>query len=322
MKRRNRIIIDTNPKYQSFNFSGLILKFVSEETKRYLNLGTMDEAGLSLKLSTVGKQMWCIWLQETDASEYRQAPQSHLSIIEWLIKLSSCLTVLRCSGNLFSKCSRFPYKKNTVNEWFTLPVEDAELRGQPVNMINVDEDGKKRKCYATQNGVNKFPESLSYDNYEVFFHGTSHKSAQNIMSGIDVNKGRQALDFSSKDGFYLGDNFEQALRWTTSRKHTPPAVLVFRVKRNQLRGENNEKGLDLRNDQEKWKEVVTKFRSRDSDQIKEVRKCLEKYEFIEGPMALSLHPKLKPGSYQLCVKKNNCAELFNQSIHSVVFFER
>ena len=300
------------------------MKFVSEETKLYLNLGKMDESGLSLKLSTVGKQMWCIWLQETDASEYRQAPQSHLSIIEWLIKLSSCLTVLRCSGNLFSKCCRFPYQKNTVNEWFTLPVEDAELREQPVNMINVDKDGKERKCYATQNGVNDFLKSLSNDNYEVFFHGTSHKSAQNIiMSGIDVNKGRPALDFSSKDGFYLGDNFEQALRWTAkSTERTPPAVLVFRVKKYQLRGENNEKGLDLREDGKEFTEVVTQFRSRDPHQIQEVRKRLEKYEFIDGPMARYPFPTMIQDSYQFCVKKYNCAKLFNQSIHSVVFFER
>ena len=47
--------------------------------------------------------------------------------------------------------------------------------------------------------------------------------------------------------------------------------------------------------------------------------------FIEGPMAGEGQNFQRPipneGSYQLCIRNKDCAELFDQSLHSVVFFE-
>ena len=100
--------------------------------------------------------------------------------------------------------SRFPYKADTVNEWFNLPPEDDwPERGEAVKVINVDKCGLARKCYRTQNEVeNPFPDSLEDDEFEVFFHGTSHESAEDIIEGgIDLGKGARKRDFSDGDGF-------------------------------------------------------------------------------------------------------------------------
>lgn len=242
---------------------------------------------------------------------------------------------LKCS--LLTSYSRFPYQEDTVNEWFALVSGDdwpqRDIGEAAVNAMNVDEDGQKRKCYRNQHQVeNAFPESLEDEEFEIFFHGTSHKSAVNIIEkGIDVGKGNEQQDFSDLDGFYLSKNFEEALAWTRSRRGRSiprPAVLVFRVKRTELRGNNNEKGLDLRDPEKKkeWQEVVSQFRTKPSSKF---RKNLNRnYQFIEGPMASVSskrptrvsHPVQQDGTYQLCVRKDDCAELFDRSLHSVVFF--
>ena len=91
------------------------------------------------------------------------------------------------------------------------------------------------------------------------------------------------------------------------RRSTPrcPAVLVFRVAKIELRGNNNDNGLDLRDlrnsaKRTKWENVVNQFRSGKAclDFITDVN---VRYQFIEGPMASV--PSLEPigGSYQLCV---------------------
>lgn len=241
--------------------------------------------------------------------------------------------VLSYSACIFYKCCRFPYEENTINEWFTQSAEGVE-RNQAVNIINVDKDGQARKCHTSQDQDNRFPESLEDDEFEIFLHGTRHESAQNIIEfGIDVRKGKDRQDFSDGDGFYLGKNFDEACRWTKSRGFHSSAVLVFRVNKLELRGDHNENGLDLRdvanNNQnlKEWQEVIRQFRCRpDRKYRKEINKS---YQFIEGPMA-SLsgknprleHPRFKDGSYQLCVRKDNCAELFDRSLHSVVFFDK
>ena len=90
----------------------------------------------------------------------------------------------------------------------------------------------------------------------------------------------------------------------------------------------NDNGLDLRKPERKkeWQRIVSQFRSGKPD--KKFRKDLNRnHQFIEGPMAsLSCknphleYPKQKDGTYQLCVRDDDCAQLFDRSLHSVVFF--
>lgn len=305
-----------------------------------------------VKSFNMADKFWCSLLKTLDAGGYHQTINCLFgTILGWLrqpkfgivsvapsmsyLTFSFSKYVLRFSASIFYKCRRFPYQEDTINEWFTLSTDGVQ-RDQAVNIINVDEDGKTRKCYTAQNEAdNCFPESLEDDEFELFFHGTRHESAQNIMEhGIDVRKGNAKQDFSDTDGFYLGKNFDEACRWTRSRGYPNTAVLVFRVNKLELRGDDKEKGLDLRDsvnnnqNMKEWQEVVRQFRCRPDRKFrKEINKS---YQFIEGPMAsisgknpssLS-HPKQKDGSYQLCVRKDNCAELFDRSLHSVVFFDK
>ena len=236
--------------------------------------------------------------------------------------------VLRYCASIFTNCSRFPFQEETVNQWFTVSTEGVP-RDKAVHIMNVDKDGQTKKCYTAQNPIDTFPVSLEDDDFEMFCHGTSYDNAQDIMEcGINLTKGKGKQDFSTGDGFYLGKSFDEACKWTKTRGHSTSAVLVFRVNKVELRGDDNDNGLDLTKPEKKkkWQDVVSQFRSGKPD--KKFRKDLNRYyQFIEGPMAsLSSknprldYPKQKDGTYQLCVRNEDCAELFDRSLHSVVFF--
>ena len=293
---------------------------------------------VELDLNVVNK-LWGFWLKGADETEdFLQTTHFPLTILRWqrqprietvmaafstvLNQLGSCIDFSCVLGNLM--CSPFPYKPATINEWFTISSK-RELREQDVNVINLDQNGKERRCYITQNRVRNFPESLSNNDYEIFFHGTRHDSARKIIeSGIDVAKGGRKKDFSNGEGFYLGNNFEEAwnTRWATNR---PPcsAVLIFRVRSTELRVERN--SLGLQNDEARWQEVVRQFRSGRPE--RRFLRQLREYQFIEGPMSSISgenqsfeHPTFNRNTYQLCVRDDTCAQLFNRSLHSVVFF--
>ena len=239
--------------------------------------------------------------------------------------LWSFLCSVSSTAFAFLKCELFPYNKEKFNVWF-FPPSLKNKRGK-LNVINVNSEGEKFKCYESQHGVSNFPMSLSNDDYEVFFHGTTHESAKNIIeNNIILRRGDASnrADFSRGCGFYLGKDFENTLRakW---RSHRPrcSAVLVFRVPRAELRrGEIN--GLDLQGDLTEWQRIIKQFRASERPSRKFLDE-LEPYNFIEGPLfgeGQSLkNPIPNRGSYQLCVTSLDCAKLFDQSLHSVLFLE-
>ena len=289
---------------------------------------TMTEFNL---VSTT-EELRCSWLKR-DVSDCQQIAKSLLVTLGWLtqpmieglltlaapIQLSSFLYLVRLNEAIFFKCNRFPYEKKTINKWFT--ISSDELPKRVVNIINVDKNGKTDKCYTTQNGDNFLQ---SNGDFEVFLHGTRHESAQIIIEdGIDLTKGQRNRDLSDGDGFYLGNDFNEV--WTTRwARNRPPcsAVLVFRVKRTELRGRRH--GLDLQSSVDEWKELVSTFRTGRADA--RYKENLERYDFIEGPLCGDNqnfnNPTPNIGTYQLCVKSDTCAELFDRSLHSVIFFER
>ena len=295
--------------------------------------------------SSMGNILSYTWLKRFDASEFHRLVQTlQMTGIGWFNRktienvanfpratrlflqiTSQFINVFKQLGNVFFTCSHFPYKDSVTNEWFTLPDDEID-RKQPVKVINVDKDCKKSKCYLFQDGVDDFIDSLIDEDHEVFVHGTGHLYAQDIIEGgIDVKRGACRQDFSNGDGFYLGDDFNEACRWPASRGHLNTAVLVFRVEKTELRGPD--KGLDLRSDKKRWLELVKEFRS--GRPAKKFVKSLKEYDFIEGPMASMSsknpsvdYPRQKEGTYQLCVKTDCCAEMFDRSLHSVIFFKR
>lgn len=302
-----------------------------------------------MSFNMANADFWSIGMKTANAEDYQETKNCLFAILGWLgqvnlensfvasadlvsyLKFSFSKYVSRYSPCSFISYRRFPYEENTVNEWFDLaPGDDWPQRDEAVKAINLDKDGHAGKCYRAQDQVeNAFPDSLEDEEFEIFFHGTRHDSAQNIIEcGIDTKKGKQSQDFSDGDGFYLSKSFDEAWRW--SHKYNSSAVLVFRVKKTELRGDNSENGWDLRDpaNKKEWQEVVKKFRCGNTDR-KFRRDINRKYQFIEGPMAsLSRKnprvsfPVQKDGSYQLCVRKDSCAELFDRGLHSAVFFDK
>lgn len=281
------------------------------------------------------------WLKGFDAREIQRLVQTLQEMVEWFtcnrptienaenfpraIRLflhlkSHFLHVFEHLGNVLFKCNSFPYNETVTNEWFTLP-DDKKDRKQPVMVMNVNEEGKESECYLSQNGVDDFMNSLIDDgDHEVFFHGTEHDSAEDIIEGgIDLKRGERCQDFSNGDGFYLGDDFKEARRWPASRGNPDVAVLVFCVEKTELRGPYN--GLDLRKNKKRWSELIKQFRK--GRPANKFLNTLEKFDFIEGPMAdwSSSDRKSRHGTYQLCVKDGRCVEIFDRSLHSVIFFE-
>ena len=314
----------------------------------YASQNSMHKARMNTEfnLDSMMDELWRIRIKEVNVSDCQETVQPLLEIAEQLGQLrldnllafasnrlasylgSSFLRALRYIGNNFIKCSRFPYEEDTTNEWFDLPDEGTQ-RNEPVKAINiVKEEGRTAKCSTILNEIRNHLKSISGDDFEILFHGTNHEHAKDIIEGgIDVRVGQSRQDFSNSDGFYLGDSFDEARMWPGSRGFKYPAVLVFRVKKTELRGDQNEKGLDLQGDEnkKKWQEVVSQFRSGRPD--RKFNKQMKEYEFIEGPMASMSrknpnvnYPTRKDGTYQLCVRKDECAELFDRSLHSVLFF--
>lgn len=284
-----------------------------------------------------GDNSWCKLLEEVYT--YCQPTQETflilLAVLKWLTRprIGNFVTFsalhlaphrLRCSAGIFNKCAPFPLgRSEKKDQWFL--VLPTTVREQPVNAINVTREGRKANSFKVQYGVANFPDSLSDDDFETFYHGTSHESAENIISGgIDVDMGGKKKDFSNGGGFYVCKDFNEAssTRWAKNR---PPcsAVLIFRVARAEFRLKLH--GLDLRKDTEKWRNVVSYFRSGEYKPKLEKKLMLNEYDFIEGPMAGEgqnfSRPDPNKGSYQLCFRNDDCAKLFYRSIHSAVFFE-
>lgn len=294
----------------------------------------------------------CFWPTRVEKFGYCLPSQTVQEFIKWLeqprvatlktlistFQASSFLhaPAIECRSSTLTSYPRFERKPNIINRWFSLSgeVEDSDEQGRIVNAINVDAKGKMAKCYTRQGGNENFPESLSNENYEVFFHGTTQKKALSIIGGIHLAKGKKNRDFSDGKGFYLCKNFDDALNtmWASQR---PPnsAVVVFQVNRTELRLDKIN-GLNLQHDLPGWKEAVRLFRThlqdtkspRKSKDDEKMFKDKDKFDFIEGPICSEAHCFSNPhpidDSYQFCVKRQVCVELFDRSLHSVVFFEQ
>lgn len=290
---------------------------------------------VELDFRTAG-YLWSFWLKEEHKSDCQLTGETLLTILrlltgsrienlvtsEALSLLSSGLNRLR-SSEIINNCAPLLFgERRTDNTWFSLP--PVGTRERAVNVIYVNRTGRSNRIYATQYGVDNFPDSLRNANSEIFFHGTNQSNAEKITKdGIDVEIGEENRDLSDGGGFYLSSDLNDVLgvQWARGRRPCS-AVLIFKVARAELRDERN--GLYLNDESEpRWEEVVRNFRRalRDRSLIRQ----LEPYDFLEGAISGEgqsyKNPVPNPGSYQLCVRTNVCAHLFNRSLHSAMFFE-
>ena len=269
--------------------------------------------------------LWCVLPTNVYKSEYQLALEMTLQAFLGRVPWKKIKDYLKAVVELI-QCNPFPFQSEKRNEWFFPRLTRRRRRAvQVINVTRIMEGGIPRRgeSYLSLHGFDNF-QSLSGDGYELFFHGTSHISAADIVNhGIDLNRGGRKKDFSDGGGFYLCNDFIEASSafWASNRPRCS-AVLVFQVPSNKLRPGL---GLNLQgaNKREKWEEVVRHFRRGSPS-----RRLLEELgpvHFIEGPMAGGGQNFQRPipndGSYQLCIRNKDCAELFDQSLHSVVFFE-
>ena len=225
---------------------------------------------------------------------------------------------------LFSSgVDKFPFESDLTNSWFRLTktnYEESESSVDPgsvdiVNLVTTESN-------ASKDIRSKLDFSLSQT---VLYHGTDHDSAEDILlRGIHLRAGRQNRDFSCGSGFYLTENLDEAVNWAASTT-TKPAILVFQV--NHEENLNSAKRLDLNNDEEKWYEIVTSFRS--GRRTAKTRKTVSAFDLIEGPQATMRYDersrellwKPKPSSYQMCLISDEIAETFEKTLDSIFFLE-
>ena len=226
---------------------------------------------------------------------------------------------------LYPLVERFSFQSTHVltNICFQLPSTVDERRKETyedfchVNIINF---ATKESHTTTQS---MFTDLASEDEKNVvLFHGTDHQSASDILfRGIDLCAGRQKRDFSCGSGFYLTNNFDEALNWANNTT-VKPAVLIFRVNRREHLNHDARK-LNLHENVEQWREIVSSFRS--GKRTAKTRKSLSEYDLIEGPAATvtrnesgELVIEQKPSSYQMCLNSDDFADRFREALHSIV----
>ena len=270
-------------------------------------------------------ELWKIWLKTHDAGDdNEQAAESLLASLRWWTQLIvENVAPLTAPGK---NRDYFLYQKKVLNTWVREPKHSDVRKGQ-VNIINVNEAGQEIKCYTLP--VDKFPQASPHDDYEVFYHGTRAKDAKCIIEdGIDLSKGKRKLDFSDGNGFYVTNKFVEVwpnTTWDLGKTSRPSCstVLIYKIKKDDLR-RSDLRGLDLTENTSKvrkeWKEVVSTFRDGEATESYK-QDC----DYIEGPVCgnvKSAECYTPTRVYQLCVRSERCAELFDRGLHSVIFFNK
>ena len=159
----------------------------------------------------------------------------------------------------------------------------------------------------------------------MYFHGTDHQSARNISTvrGIYLNAGRPRHDFSSGKGFYLSNNLWDSFHWANYTA-TKPVILVFKTNRYVFDASNK---LDPFDSETRWQDIVYTFRSRKG--TAKMRRNLNAYDVIEGPRARvktgespsKIVIERIPSSHQICLISNEFANIFENTLHSVIFLD-
>ena len=226
---------------------------------------------------------------------------------------------------LYSLTVPFPFQAILTNSWFQLmsstdEESECEVGSCEVNIMNlVTEESSVGNT--TQAILNDF---LPRDeDHVLLYHATDHFSAADIfLRGIDLCAGRQKRDFSCGSGFYLTNSLDSALDWAKSTT-AKPAILVFQVNHQIL---NDARRLNLDNNEERWSEIVSSFRS--GRRTARMRKSLNSFDLIEGPVATLTASESsdevlfepKASSHQICLVSEDYTEKFHQTLHSIIFY--
>ena len=202
---------------------------VDAEKKTSLALELLDSIGFD-PLSTA--------VETIMARSSQENTQCHIEAWEW----TNIFIQDECTYNplLCPSCFlQFAFQSNLTNSWFQVPpiTDDEESENDPdpshVNIMNF----VTKESHASKDIHSTLDDFFSQSNgTTVLFHGTDHQSAVNILfQGIDLSADRQNRDFSSRSGFYLTKNMDEAINWAL-RTTAKPAILVFQVNQEDLNG--------------------------------------------------------------------------------------
>ena len=249
--------------------------------------------------------------------------QQHLEAWEWAAIFVE--DEFKYNLLLSSEVEEFPFQCNSTDAWF----QESQN-----NSLNEDEGSVKIRNVSVEKGAmhEKTGSILSelcmeQDQYTLYFHGTDHDSAKDILQrGVDLTTGRQRRDFSSGLGFYVTKDFRIALNWAKSIT-SKPVLLIFQVQRSFPDRFRKRSFLEnCANDMMEWEKVVASFRS--GDITPEIQKLVKDLDFMEGPEAIltgrneidELIFERKPRSHQMCFFSEAIAEEFDRSLNSMIFY--
>ncbi|XP_028408599.1 uncharacterized protein LOC114531146 [Dendronephthya gigantea] len=194
--------------------------FLGEFESRDVNLHDIEAVQRGLQQMGFIENRSCViakWIAEKSFPEHRSLLAWAQIYIENLFKYDIFLN---------DQVRKFPFEERCLNKWFSWNVEmNCKSQDGPdepqVFVINTTE-----KEEATRVAEAKLKESNP--NEQLFFHGTDHKSVENILKcGIRLGNGKQC-DFSNGFGFYLADDFKYALE-EHAMKSNFAAVIMFNL---------------------------------------------------------------------------------------------
>ncbi|XP_046855069.1 uncharacterized protein LOC124448102 [Xenia sp. Carnegie-2017] len=228
----------------------------------------------------------------------------------------------------------FPFENDYRKKLFTVNFSRFDEEGRhshPVNMTNFESpEDALHHVESKVAELNENDPELNKNNPQrkVYFHCTDHKSAVDILEiGIELGFGRDKLDFSDGEGFYMVNNAEFSLAHY-GKTSTHPAIIMFDVSPQEL---SNFKGIDLSSaeKEEDWKLIVEYFRSGShgiGNLPKNLLSHIRQWDYIRGPVSLNgfiekntLSQKIE----QICIKKQELAKLIGHpsSILEVIFLK-
>ncbi|CAB4030870.1 uncharacterized protein LOC111086092, partial [Paramuricea clavata] len=213
--------------------------------------------------------------------------------------------------------SRFPYEEHRLNEWFSVDAGCDESEDGCVSQVSViNTTTHKDACRIADRTKAEFEANSPKENF--YFHGTDHKSAQNILeNGINLREGQKGCDFSHGCGFYVADKFECALEYAMKSKAA--AVVLFNLNDDCLK-----KGLDLSDperhqDLQSVREYFQSGEPRNHRLSKKLYKNVKNCNYIIGPISRDGISRNNTWEdvQQICVRNQKMADEIGRPPHVV-----
>ena len=205
--------------------------------------------------------------------------------------------------------STFPYNENYLNAWFRTGVQrDGGEGGRSVQaaISAINTTTTEQAEARIQEKTTEFRKSNP--NGHLYFHGTDHKSAKDILeNGIKLREGEARCDFSHREGFYVTNDFEYALDYAHA-KVKASAVIIFNISDDYL---GSLQCLDLIGSRKHkdWVSVTNFFRSGEKMRLDQrLYNQIENCQYIIGPISGgATRGRRRQDLSQICIKKNQMA---------------